>query len=638
MPGIVRVRMLDNGYRVDVEAVQGALTWVAARLRRAAARDPDPGGRADIGATRAAHAHRPGSEHHTARHPHAAADRPAVPAGAAARAPAGSCGSTTRPHSHLRALGPRRVTPQAALDRRLGGRAAAAAAVRHRRPPHHLARLVDLPRPLGALGLDGFAIDGARSTPCSRSTPPTTARRWTSTCGASRRCRRRSRPRRCRRRPSQPARSPSKRAGRVLMPTPADQNWTGWTKESEGPDGRWGLDLEAAVDATSGQVVADRPRTGALIDAFYSSSMGGHTEDERYVWGVEASSCAPSTTRPGTRRPATRPRSGPGRSASAGPRSPASSGSRASAPSRCRRAVPTAAPPASRSSGIKAGAPHHGRTSTGGTSARRSACCRRASRSRCGAPAGRPRAPLVGDWDGDGDDDPGWWRNGQVALPHDQYGGQLGQAVPVRHCGRRAGGRRLGRRRSTTTSACSAPAPGCCAPASPAAPRPRRSASAAPATCRWPAPGAARTPASVSAVAGPGCCGARPPAARRPGRSASAGSATSRSSARGTAGGATASVSSATVSGCSVTDGRRAGRCRRRVRRTRRHLAPGRRRLGRRRRRHPGRPAPHRLRAAFRHCRRRDDAHGHVPRVSRLDAAYASSVGHSTPQSPSTRK
>ena len=32
---------------------------------------------------------------------------------------------------------------------------------------------------------------------------------------------------------------------------------------------------------------------------------------------------------------------------------------------------------------------------------------------RTGGPAA---APLVGDWDGDGDDDPGWWRNGQVAL------------------------------------------------------------------------------------------------------------------------------------------------------------------------------------------------------------------------------
>ena len=28
-----------------------------------------------------------------------------------------------------------------------------------------------------------------------------------------------------------------KRADRVLMPTPADQNWTGWKKESEGPGG-----------------------------------------------------------------------------------------------------------------------------------------------------------------------------------------------------------------------------------------------------------------------------------------------------------------------------------------------------------------------------------------------------------------
>ena len=44
---------------------------------------------------------------------------------------------------------------EAALGGRLGSRPAAAPAVRRRRPAHHLARLVDLPGPLGALGLDG---------------------------------------------------------------------------------------------------------------------------------------------------------------------------------------------------------------------------------------------------------------------------------------------------------------------------------------------------------------------------------------------------------------------------------------------------------------------------------------------------
>jgi stage II sporulation protein D len=78
----------------------------------------------------------------------------------------------------------------------------------------------------------------------------------------------------------------AKRADRVLMPTPADQNYTGWKKETEGPDAVWGTRWREAVNATSGQVIA-LTSTGALIDAFYSSSMGGHTEDERFVWGVE---------------------------------------------------------------------------------------------------------------------------------------------------------------------------------------------------------------------------------------------------------------------------------------------------------------------------------------------------------------
>ena len=32
----------------------------------------------------------------------------------------------------------------------------------------------------------------------------------------------------------------AKRADRVLMPTPADQNWTGWKKENEGTERRLG--------------------------------------------------------------------------------------------------------------------------------------------------------------------------------------------------------------------------------------------------------------------------------------------------------------------------------------------------------------------------------------------------------------
>ena len=42
----------------------------------------------------------------------------------------------------------------------------------------------------------------------------------------------------------------AKRTGRVLMPTPTDQNWTGWKKESEGP---------AAAGAGPGRPPSTRP-------------------------------------------------------------------------------------------------------------------------------------------------------------------------------------------------------------------------------------------------------------------------------------------------------------------------------------------------------------------------------------------
>jgi hypothetical protein len=63
-----------------------------------------------------------------------------------------------------------------------------------------------------------------------------------------------------------------------LLPTVAHQNWNGYAHEAAAGD-RW----RNAVWATSGRIVvdgADRP-----IDALYSSSMGGWTEDKTYVWG-----------------------------------------------------------------------------------------------------------------------------------------------------------------------------------------------------------------------------------------------------------------------------------------------------------------------------------------------------------------
>jgi len=64
----------------------------------------------------------------------------------------------------------------------------------------------------------------------------------------------------------------------ALYATAADQVYAGWEKES-GEDGdRW----IQAVDATDGQVVKYR---GEPIQAFYSASSGGYTENNENVWG-----------------------------------------------------------------------------------------------------------------------------------------------------------------------------------------------------------------------------------------------------------------------------------------------------------------------------------------------------------------
>ncbi|MBI2238838.1 MAG: SpoIID/LytB domain-containing protein [Actinobacteria bacterium] len=64
----------------------------------------------------------------------------------------------------------------------------------------------------------------------------------------------------------------------ALYATAADQVYAGWDKES-GVDGdRW----VKAVDDTDGEVVKYQ---GGLIQAFYSASSGGYTENNENVWG-----------------------------------------------------------------------------------------------------------------------------------------------------------------------------------------------------------------------------------------------------------------------------------------------------------------------------------------------------------------
>ena len=205
-----------------------------------------------------------------------------------------------------------------------------------------------------------------------------------------------------------------KRAGRVLMPTPADQNWTGWAKETEGPNGVWGQAWKAAVDATSGRVVVAAD-TGAPIDAFYSSSTGGYTEDERYVWGVESpflravddSAWDAASSNP------------PAKRSWASGFSWAALASRLGFASISSISVPPRGDPR-RVAGVKVVGIRSGVLTTSyveGWDVRQALGLLSPGFTISARTLGGPAAqPLVGDWDGDGKDQPGWFKDGSVAL------------------------------------------------------------------------------------------------------------------------------------------------------------------------------------------------------------------------------
>jgi SpoIID/LytB domain protein len=67
----------------------------------------------------------------------------------------------------------------------------------------------------------------------------------------------------------------------VLRTTTADQVYRGFDQERN--DLVYGSRWRRAVVATNGQVIIDS--SGRTIEAMYSSSMGGHTENRQYVYG-----------------------------------------------------------------------------------------------------------------------------------------------------------------------------------------------------------------------------------------------------------------------------------------------------------------------------------------------------------------
>lgn len=69
------------------------------------------------------------------------------------------------------------------------------------------------------------------------------------------------------------------RVARVLYASSRDQYYAGHDPSRDSPASAW----RQAVDATSDRVMVDG--AGRPIQAFYSASMAGSTEDNRYVWG-----------------------------------------------------------------------------------------------------------------------------------------------------------------------------------------------------------------------------------------------------------------------------------------------------------------------------------------------------------------
>jgi stage II sporulation protein D len=197
--------------------------------------------------------------------------------------------------------------------------------------------------------------------------------------------------------------------------TTADQVYRGWEKEYTDRGRNWGR----AVDATIGKVLVDS--RGRAITAMYSSSMGGFTEDRQYVYGSYGIGYLKAVDDSRWDRASDNPY-----------RSWAVGMSKRQVAQRFGFTTVTGVSIAARGSGarlagLRVTGLRFGRLTTvtyTGSFARyrlglRSPGFVVTAGTRALPPPPVPRAaaqPLVGDWDGDGRSDPGWYDNGAVSV------------------------------------------------------------------------------------------------------------------------------------------------------------------------------------------------------------------------------
>jgi hypothetical protein len=200
---------------------------------------------------------------------------------------------------------------------------------------------------------------------------------------------------------------------RPLMPTPADQNYTGFAKESE--DATYGNRWKSAVDVTDNRVLRDG--NGNFVVTYYSSSMGGRTEDVRYVgWSAGA---VPYLRGIDDSRWEMASGNKPAYRSWAKGFTWSTLASKLGFTEVLSISVP-ARGTAARLDGVKVRGFKGGALVTSyisGWDVRQAlGLLSPGFTIRTATIGGDAAQPLVGDWDGDGDDDPGWFKDGKFAL------------------------------------------------------------------------------------------------------------------------------------------------------------------------------------------------------------------------------